>query len=218
MEEIILNTGSRKKNLIIIYDDKFKCYANHLMQLIGLKDDNDIEVIGVKDGTVKAVMWDEKKYKDSEMTITSDEKLIFLGRSKMTKLVNENTKKKYCRYGIEYGWLGNRAVITVNKEKLSKEDYQQFIKEAQLNAKKLDDKLTRNIKSNSTLAGASVASIFGAGVFNPLALPVLGPVILIAAVVKFKNDLIFQNRVRKQRINFSVLKFYYEHLAEFVGE
>ena len=211
----MLNSGNSKKKLVIVYEEKCKSYANHLMQLIGANDDQGEEVVGVKDGTVKAVMWDEKKYKDNEMTITSDEKVVFIGRSKSTKIINENAVKKYTGYGIEYGWLGNRAVITVDKNKITKLDYHEFISEAQLVANRFADNPDSK-ENDDSIADSTVAGIFGNNSFAPVLFPIYGGVKLKQAVLNAKKELEFQNESRKQRYNYAVLKFYYDHLSEFV--
>ena len=50
------------KKLIITCDSKVEQYANYLRQLISANDDKDGEIVGVKDGELEVVVWNDKQY------------------------------------------------------------------------------------------------------------------------------------------------------------
>ena len=54
------------KKLIIVCDNKTEKYGNYLLQLISSKDDTENDVVGIEDGTVEAVVWSEKNYRDNK--------------------------------------------------------------------------------------------------------------------------------------------------------
>ncbi|MBI9060255.1 MAG: hypothetical protein JEZ01_20985 [Labilibaculum sp.] len=208
---------------MIVYDEKRKSHANYLMQLIGMKD-NDEETVGVRDRSVKAIMKDEKKYNSTEETITSNEKIVFLGRSKTTKSIYENIENKYSKHGIKYGWLGNRALITVDHKMLSKEEYKDFIEEAQLAAKEAEDKIFSHAGTMAGAAGVALGSITPASStvlflrkgFKPVLYPVLGVGFVITAILEARKKIKLMREIRTQQYNYAVLSFYSNHLSEFV--
>lgn len=209
------NSNNKKEDsIVIVYDDNCKSYANHLIQLIGIKNAKDTEKAGVKDESIKAVMWDTKKYRDTEVALTSNMKVVWIGRSKNTKLFNENAVKRYSKYGIEYGWLGSRAVITVDNKDLSDKDYEKFIIEAQMTAKEFE--LKTKSSGNRVSDGVTVAAIFGSTIFTPLNSVIIWNSLLLKYTLKALKSKKLRDEIKKQRYNFAVLKFYHEHLKEFV--
>ena len=116
----------KKKKLIIVCIPDTKVYAYQLLQLIGKKDDTETQIIGCKDGSVEAAVWEEKYYLHNEHTLSSDEKVVFIGNMKIVKSILPNIEEKYNKYGMKYGWLGNRSVIYVDKRFLTHGDYLSF--------------------------------------------------------------------------------------------
>jgi len=100
-----------KKNCIIVCGNEERVPANLLVGLIGEK------------GEYTVALWDEKVYEDSLSKITSDTEIIFIGETKAAKNIIPNIKFEYENTGMKYGWLGNRAVIYVEKRLLSKEEF-----------------------------------------------------------------------------------------------
>ena len=117
---------AEKKKLIIVCIPKTKVYAYQLLQLIGKKDDTKAGVVGCKDGSVEATVWEEKNYLANECQLSSDTKVVFIGDMKVVKSILPNIEEKYSQYGMHYGWMGNRSVIYVDKQVLSQEDYLRF--------------------------------------------------------------------------------------------
>lgn len=112
----IINKGvsaeMAKKNCIIVYGNEEAVPANLLVGLIGEK------------GEYTVALWDEKVYEDSLSKITSDTEIIFIGETKAAKNIIPNIKFEYENTGMKYGWLGNRAVVYVEKRLLSKEEFE----------------------------------------------------------------------------------------------
>ena len=115
-----------KKKLIIVCTPETKVYAYQLLQLIGEKDDTETEIVGCKDGSVQAAIWEEKYYLSNECQLSSDEKVVFIGDMKVVKSILPNIEVKYNQYAMKYGWLGNRSVIYVDKQDLTHGDYLSF--------------------------------------------------------------------------------------------
>ncbi len=60
--------------LIIVYNKDTQKYANYMLQLISLKDDEDGNVIGSQDGSVEAAVWSEKEYEDKMRCLQPQER------------------------------------------------------------------------------------------------------------------------------------------------
>lgn len=116
-----------KRNLMIVYDEKLKVYADFLIALIGQNDDNEETVIGTKDGTVVAALFESKVYNDNLPTITSNTHVLFIKGRKETEKDIKNLISKFNKYGMYYGWRGKRAVMYVNHKMLEWSEYKQFV-------------------------------------------------------------------------------------------
>lgn len=123
----MFNQGQNKVSLIIVYDNETEEYATFLQQLISQNDDSGENIVGVKDGTVDATIWMTKVYEDSLPTLTSNTHVIFIGSSKIAKEQGRNINFTFSKYGMNYGWLGKRAVLYVDKKKMmKKKEYDEF--------------------------------------------------------------------------------------------
>ncbi len=120
-----------KKKLIIVYDKKTKEYAELLSALILMKDDKYDEngcllkngIVGVRDGSVDVALWDETTYSKNEPQLSSTTKIVFIGDGKIFKPIkaNINMTNELSKFGINYGSLGNKAVICVDSKMITKD-------------------------------------------------------------------------------------------------
>lgn len=99
---------NKKKELMIVCDEKLMEYANYLMALIGQNDDENTKIVGTKDGCVSAAIFTPKNYKDTLPKITSNTYILFIGSFKEAKEQGKNVNFKFNKYGMKYGWLGKR--------------------------------------------------------------------------------------------------------------
>lgn len=101
------------RKLIIVCDEKCRPYADYFLQLLGLEDDSNDEVIGIKDGSVSATIWLEKDYNANSVQLASNQHLLFIGNSKFIKQKSKHMNIKFNEFGISYGWIGKQAFILV---------------------------------------------------------------------------------------------------------
>lgn len=120
-------TQEKRKELMIVCDDKLMEYANYLMALIGQNDDVGSDVVGIKDGSVTAAIYTPKNYKDTLPKITSNTHILFIGNFKEAKEQQKNVNYQFDKYGMHYGWLGKRAVMYVEDTMLTKAEYEEFL-------------------------------------------------------------------------------------------
>ncbi len=115
------------KSLIVVYKDEM--LLNQLRKLVETKDDTEEGIVGVKDGSVKIVSWNEKMWLGQKKNGTINNKVLFIGDVKGTDKLIPVLDVKFEKHGVMYGWAGNQAVLTCDPKKLSEEEYQEFLKE-----------------------------------------------------------------------------------------
>lgn len=103
-----------EKTVAIVSTVMNKDAANLLYQLIGSSDDKDGEVIGVKDGTVKALLWTVKEYESNLVKISSKQYVIFVGDGITIDKYTHNIVPSYFEYGMRYGWIGRQAALNID--------------------------------------------------------------------------------------------------------
>lgn len=136
-----------KKKLIIVCATQRKAYGNLLAQLISAKDDCGENVVGCKDGSVIATVWDDKQYADNEPTLSTEQCVLFIGKSKGSKhaLAALEDYEVFSRHGTRFYRHGNRAGITVDNRLLSQAEYDEFLEYASLCGKEFKDRV--NVKA-----------------------------------------------------------------------
>lgn len=162
--------GQQIKKLIIVTGEKETVYAEFLSSLIALKDDDlkNNKIVGIKDGSVEAVVWDEKVYNDNKVQLGSNTKIVFIGKNKASEpfVTNIRFDKEKEKKGIYVGSLGNKAVIYIDSNVLinNKDLYEEFFESYVELTKKIDDNVadTTAIKKATHTDGIDVA--FGKGV------------------------------------------------------
>ena len=130
-EEESMFGNERKIKVTLVADEDEQVYAKLLQGLISTKDDEEESIVGVKDGSVESVLWLFKEKEGNRPTISSEQKMIYFGKNKMTKDEIEIMNEKYNYFGMHYGWIGNTAVIYVDKTSKSLEEYETFLKKAE---------------------------------------------------------------------------------------
>lgn len=116
------------KNLMVVFDKESAEFAAYFIQLIGQRDDKDDgTVVGPKDGSITAALWTEKQYLDNLAQITSNQHVLFLGNFKTAKENMQYAKMDFSEYGMNFGWLGKRAVMYVDSRSWKKDEYNNFV-------------------------------------------------------------------------------------------
>ena len=176
------DTSWDQNKLVIVSDEKRMTFANNLMAMIGQKDDDGDKIIGIKDGSVKAAIFTPKHYQDNLFRVSSDQPVIFIGDFKEA---NDCAKGLSCQlnmHGMHFGWLGNRAVMYVDKVKRSKkDDYEEFLLFANSYYSDCENKISATKEGAKTaVMGAGIAGVtagvVGVGV---AAAAILNPVVAL---------------------------------------
>ena len=105
----MLFNQNQPTTLIVVYKDEM--FANQLKKLVETNDDSDDGVVGVKDGSVDIVAWDEKTWSAQKKAGNITSKVLFLGDVKGTEKLIPVIDEKFNKYGIRFGWAGKQAII-----------------------------------------------------------------------------------------------------------
>ncbi len=67
---------------------------------------------------VTTTVWSEKQYIDNKPTLSSEEYLVFLGKTKTGQNISDapSFKNYYSEFNMHYGWLGKQAVIGLSSD------------------------------------------------------------------------------------------------------
>ncbi|KAF5072552.1 hypothetical protein DSECCO2_200310 [anaerobic digester metagenome] len=196
-----------KKNCIIVYGNEERVPANLLVGLIGEK------------GEYTVALWDEKVYEDSLSKITSDTEIIFIGETKAAKNIIPNIKFEYENTGMKYGWLGNRAVVYVEKRLLSKEEFDYLKTEFKEEDNPFAIFNDATIKKEESINAASeLLGVANQAITPPIgAAKVFGLAKSMALDVANSSGLILRSQeIRKIQYDCVVKEFFEDGLAKFL--
>lgn len=199
------------KKLLIVCEEKYKVFADYLAQLISLEDDTEEKSVGVTDGEVSAQVWLENDYKSNSAQIASNQYIVFIGQNKLIKEKSSHMKVVFSQYGINYGWLGKQAVVTVNKA-IQIEDYDEFLHYAlnyQNDLEKLTEKKDAKEENKIKVEGND----------EKRALTLVKQAAAIAPQIgsNFLRKRAYNKKIEQQQYSFAIMKFYIDYLAEFLG-
>lgn len=195
---------NKKTSLIIVYDDKTEAYAAFLQQLISQNDDSGEVIVGVKDSSVDATIWSTKVYEDNLSKLTSNTHVVFIGSSKIAKEQGKNITFRFSKHGMNYGWLGKRAVLYVDtKRMLKKKEYDEFFNLCKNYLEKFE-------KANVNLINTLPNAVKWIGV---LCLPIYTvPIALYGLISGSKNH----NKIIDQQFRCLTMAFYMDGIRAFL--
>ena len=196
---------NKQQELIIVCDEKTLKTANYLVQLISLKDDHEENVVGIKDGSVNAVIWLEKNYHDNQATLSSNAHVLFIGDSKIAKSQRTSIVEKHNAHGMIYGWLGKRAVMYIDKPAIKQEEYAAFQEYAKQYKDKVETLITK-LDAEGILQEAAIGAAL---------LVWLGPIGGGIEAVRFFKK---RQEVIQQQMDCLALIMYLEGISKFLEE
>ena len=164
-----------KKKLIIVCNREVHKYATYLMQLISSFDDKEDCQVGVKDGSIEAVIWDEDHFNDNASTISSSNKILFIGWNDTANMNTTNMSDSFSACGMHYGWLGSRAYMRVEADSLNADNYEEFKQLCEKYGKTFNDELNFKYspKKDEELGNKPVDH--AVAVAEAAAIPLIGP-------------------------------------------
>ena len=192
-ESLLSKPESYDYSLVIVAKDDL--IAQAMAQLIERNDDTEEGVVGTKDGSVYAIVADEKFYQKVLAGRVAGQKKLFIGNLKSSENLRRSSVKKFEQYGVTYGWAGTDAYIACDTKKLDKKaDYEAFLKEIE----EVDfDKLDKgNARFKMSIANAAK--------------------IAFATPILIKDAYDYQVKVTRQQLIYGIYRMYYEGLDSFL--
>ncbi|TMU82179.1 hypothetical protein FGG79_21060 [Bacillus sp. BHET2] len=187
--------NGNKKSCIIVYGKCEEVYANLLVGLIDEFEDYECTI------------WSEVQFKQNQVELSSSNKVIFIGNTKVSQKFIPNIKIKFSKFGMTYGWLGHRCVIYTNYIPIKKAELSGFIDYCKM--------VSEDIKNISE----SFSSIKAKNLF---ALPLIFnyPIIpILEGIVKyFFIDQKKRKAIKEQQYNVVVRNFFINGLNEFMED
>lgn len=222
-----------KKTLIIVSNESDRKYATYLQQLISAFDDSDDKQIGTKDGSVDAVVWDEKHYRDNFNCLKSTNHILFIGDNESAREARSNMNVKFYAVGMSYGWLGSQAYMLVDDGSLNKDNYGEFKELCEKYDKTFKKELDLHFSPSEAEQQNQQAKPDDAIALLPVPLAFLSPVLGVASAAAIHGqaavnmagqalakagDMLQAAEAKDQQYSLLTLILYMDGLTEFLGE
>ena len=193
--------AEKQQSLIIVHSDDTVAYANYLMMLIASNDDEGNTIVGVKDGSIKTMVWSIKQYLDNKPQLSSDQHTLFIGQDKKISEECYGMEPKFSKYGMSYGWLGKRANLKVTDTSVKKNDVKDLLQFAENYEPKKDEKqFNVDATTKSTLKQVATEMIMY-GVLGPL-----------STAIDYKK---YKDKIKNIQYKCLTTVFYREGLSKF---
>jgi hypothetical protein len=190
-------------NLIIVANtDLEKGIGQKLMN--ALNANNDYE----------ALFWDIKIFGKNKEKIMSSQKIIYIGKNKISKNYFNSVDWKFNDLHMKYGWSGQIVIMDVEDKFLSKKEASKFKKSLEelklaYNSKYVNLSVASNISAVATVLGVVSA-------FNPATWIVTGISGLLTVFTKLANRGIL-NQQKNLQYNYLLTKFLLDDFELFMS-
>ena len=202
------------KKLFIVCDDSCKKYVDFLSQLVSLKDDTIEKIVGVKDGEVAAVVWNEKQFEDNAPKMSTENYILFIGDSKSIKEKRANMIKQWSKFGMNYCWLGKQGTLFVD-EIVDIKEYDDFIEFAKNHNENIEKKIkllpTQSLKEEN-VNKENKQNLIMSAIKKASKIPAN----IVTAGVNKVNELSKKKEIEEQEYTCLVLEFYLNALSKFL--
>lgn len=188
-----MNNGN-KKSCFIVYGKNEEVYANLLVGLIDEFGDYECSISR------------EDKFKQNLDQLSSSNKVIFIGNTKITQKFIPNLRIKYSKFGMNYGWLGHKCVIYINYIPIKKAELSGFID------------YCKKVSEDNKNISESFSSVKAKALFD---LPIIiKPIIhlLGSIALSFILDQKKRKVIKEQQYNVVVRNFFINGLNEFMED
>lgn len=173
---------------------------------------------------IVTTVWSEKQYMDNKPTLSSDEYLVFLGKTRTGEniLSAPSFENHFSQFNMRYGWVGKQAVMGLDSNyKFDKDSIAQFSQlynetfkiEIEKNKNGFSDfmaKIDKKIKAVPTVG--KIAAVIGGGLF----LGVFGTVVAVTSGTYLVKGHIDNNKVKEHAKQLLLKKFVDEGLKSFL--
>lgn len=225
--------------LIVVYKDEM--LSNQLKKLVETNDDTAEGIVGIKDGSVEIVAWNEKTWLAQKKAGNITSKVLYLGDIKGTDKLKPVIDEKFDKFGVKFGWAGKQAIIYADDSAIK--DYDEFIKFAnELNTLPVSNSLKVEIKENPNsdepskgnettkehnealisdsheeISADEVKVLVENKIKNYKDVAVDGLKYLVKKGAGLPQSIKEKNEVKAKLMLYGIIKFYYEGLDDFIN-
>lgn len=203
-----------KRKLIVVYKKKDELALNYLKKLVETNDDKDEKIVGTEDNTVSIIDWTEKDYQNNKVLGNIPNKILFLDDIKETKKIVPIMDIKYSSNGISYGFIGKKAIISINEKALNTDEaFKKFQKDFFELIKSIDEKTKRNDSQKELELHQNAKLTKVLAIIFTLAYPILGLPIMVGATITNSFD---KKNLREKMFLYAITKFYLDEMDDFM--
>lgn len=203
-----------KRKLIVVYKKKDELALNYLKKLVETNDDKDEKIVGTEDNTVSIIDWTEKDYQNNKVLGNIPNKILFLDDIKETKKLVPIMDIKYSSNGISYGFIGKKAIISINEKALNADEaFMKFQKDFFELIKSIDEKTKRNDSQKELELHQNAKLTKVLAIIFTIAYPILGLPIMVGATITNSFD---KKNLREKMFLYAITKFYLDEMDDFM--
>ena len=203
-----------KRKLIVVYKKKDELALNYLKKLVETNDDKDEKIVGTEDNTVSIIDWTEKDYQNNKVLGNIPNKILFLDDIKETKKLVPIMDIKYSSNGISYGFIGKKAIISINEKALNEDEaFMKFQKDFFELIKSIDEKTKRNDSQKELELHQNAKLTKVLAIIFTIAYPILGLPIMVGATITNSFD---KKNLREKMFLYAITKFYLDEMDDFM--
>jgi hypothetical protein len=181
--------------IIVVNSDKEKEYGQILKNIISAS------------GVYEAALWTTKHYTDNEPTVTSSQKVIFIGENDVSKRNLSSIDWKFESPNMKYGWIGSVALLTVGNTLLTKEELKNF--------KQICETQTNDVKKGNIGVAGGIAVRIGATALFGLLSPI-GLIALTTSIVLGINNAQKLAKQRKEQYSYLINHFILKNIDNYM--
>ena len=203
-----------KRKLIVVYKKKDELALNYLKKLVETNDDKDEKIVGTEDNTVSIIDWTEKDYQNNKVLGNIPNKILFLDDIKEIKKLVPIMDIKYSSNGISYGFIGKKAIISINEKDLKADEaFMKFQKDFFELIKSIDEKTKRNDSQKELELHQNAKLTKVLAIIFTIAYPILGLPIMVGATITNSFD---KKNLREKMFLYAITKFYLDEMDDFM--
>lgn len=195
---------SHCQTLYIVTETPDNSFSDHILDQLHHQEGALYEE-ELPDSRMHVILLTGDQWQIGHDSVPPDEKVMFIGREGFAHESLKNVPIRYQRFGISYGWTGNRAVLRANPYGFkSYKEYKVFLKLLER------EELTAHMNRGKDLDMKQMLAMAAVAVFVPFGSVLVGGKLL-------KDWFSHTDAVRLQQYVYGVLLFYKHDLSLFMN-
>lgn len=191
------------QTLYIVTEMPDNSFSDHILEQIHRQAEAFYEG-DIPDSRIRMILLTGDQWQIGHDSVPPEEKVLFIGKEGFAHESLKNVPLRYNRFGISYGWTGNRAVLRANAYGFkSYKEYKVFLKLLK------HEELTAHMDKGKSLDMKQMLAMAAVAVFVPFGSVLVGGKLM-------KDWFSHTDAVRLQQYVYGVFQFYKHDLALFM--